>query len=168
MRPVLHAIVAMSENRAIAHEGKLPWHLPLEYRWFKYKTMGSAMIMGRKTFEAIGKPLPGRSSYVLSRQASQLPGAQLHSEIDPLLAALPPDRPAWVVGGAEIYRQFFPLCTFLYLSRIKRNTPGDVFLPAFEDAYTLDQAIYESDDFRVERWLRDGAAGGVPEKWPFA
>jgi dihydrofolate reductase len=166
--PVLHAIVAMSENRAIAHHGKLPWHLPLEYRWFKHKTMGSAMIMGRKTFEAIGKPLPGRASYVLSRQATELPGARSFLEIDTLLAALPPDKPAWVVGGAEIYRQFFPLCTFVYLSRIKQTTPGDVFLPAFEDTYALDQVIHENDDFRVERWLRDGArTSEAPEDWPF-
>ena len=166
--PPLHAIVAMSENRAIAHEGKLPWHLPLEYRWFKYKTMGSALVMGRKTFEAIGKPLPGRTSHVLSRQAGDLPGATCHSEIAGLLAALPPDKPAWVVGGAEIYRQFLPLCTFLYLSCIKRTTPGDVFLPPFEDAYTLDQVIHENDDFRVERWLRNGAPQSPPEAWPFA
>jgi dihydrofolate reductase len=165
--PVLHAIVAMSENRAIAHEGKLPWHLPLEYRWFKHKTMGSAMIMGRKTFEAIGKPLPGRTSHVLSRHAADLPGAKCYSEIADLTANLPQDKAAWVVGGAEIYRQFLPLCTFLYLSRIKQATPGDVFFPAFEDTYALNQVIHENDDFRVERWLRIGASSEAPEPWPF-
>ncbi len=167
MLPVLHAIVAMSENRAIAFEGKLPWHLPLEYRWFKHKTMGSAMIMGRKTFEAIGQPLPGRTSHVLTRHVANLPGAQVHGEIEPLLAALPQDKPAWVVGGAEIYRQFLPLCTFLYLSRIKRTTTGDVFFPAFEDTFALNQVIHENDDFRVERWLRDDAQPQPAEPWPF-
>ena len=166
--PLFHAIAAMSENRAIAYEGKLPWHLPLEYRWFKHKTMGSAMIMGRKTLEAIGKPLPGRTSYVLSRQALDLPGAKCFSDIAPLTADLSPDKPAWVVGGAEIYRQFLPLCTFLYLSRIKRNTPGDVFFPAFKDTYTLNQVIHENADFRVERWLRHGAQAEADEAWPFA
>ncbi len=158
----------MSENRAIAFEGKLPWHLPLEYRWFKHKTMRSAMIMGRKTFEAIGKPLPGRTSHVLSRQPLQLSGATCFTDIDALIATLPEDKPAWVVGGAEIYRQFLPRGTFLYLSRIKKTTPGDVFFPPFEDTYALNQVIHENDDFRVERWLRNGAPAEPPEVWPFS
>ena len=90
--PVLHAIVAMSENRAIAFEGKMPWHLPLEYRWFKHKTMGGAMIMGRKTCEAIGRTLPGRVTYVLSRQAGECLGAPCYADIDQLLASLPADK----------------------------------------------------------------------------
>jgi len=163
--PSFHAIVAMSENRAIAHEGKLPWHLPLEYRWFKYKTMGGALIMGRKTCEAIGKALPGRTRYVLSRQAGERLGAKCYPAIDSLIAALPTDQPAWVVGGAEIYRQFFSRCTCIYLSRIKRITPGDVFLPPFEDQFTLDQVIHENADFRVERWRRNDAAAAAPEEW---
>lgn len=116
MPPVLHAIVAMSQNRAIAFEGKLPWHLPLEYRWFKQKTMGSAMVMGRKTFIAIGKPLPGRTSFVLTRHVKELPGAKCYFDIEALLADLPKNKPSWVVGGADIYGQFLPACTFLYLA----------------------------------------------------
>jgi dihydrofolate reductase len=166
--PIFHAIVAMSENRAIAFEGKMPWHLPLEYRWFKHKTMGGAMIMGRKTCEAIGRTLPGRVTYVLSRHAGECLGAKCYSDIDRLGADLPADKPAWVVGGAEIYRQLLPRCTFLYLSRIKKITPGDVFFPVFEDQFTLDQTVHENDDFRVERWLRSGATGAPPEPWPFA
>jgi len=166
--PLLHAIVAMSENRAIACEGKMPWHLPLEYRWFKHKTLGSAIIMGRKTFEAIGKPLPGRTSHVLSRQPLQLPGATCFTKIDALIASLPQDKPAWVVGGAEIYRQLLPRCTFLYLSRIRKTTPGDVFFPDFETTYALNQVIHENDDFRVERWLRNGAQAEPSEAWPFS
>jgi dihydrofolate reductase len=166
--PVLHAIVAMSENRAIAYEGKMPWHLPLEYRWFKHKTMGGAMIMGRKTFEAIGKPLPGRTSFVLSRQAAAIPGAKCYFDLEALTADLPKDQPSWVVGGAEIYHQFLPACTFLYLSRIKKTTPGDIFFPPFEDTYALNQVIHENDDFRVERWLRQGeGAEFVSDPWPF-
>ena len=62
--------------------------------------------------------------------------------------------PSWCVGGADIYSQFLPACTFLYLSRIKKNTSGDVFFPAFEETFALDQVIEENSDFRVERWLR--------------
>jgi dihydrofolate reductase len=166
--PPLHAIVAMSENRAIAFEGKMPWHLPLEYRWFKHKTMGGAMIMGRKTCEAIGRTLPGRVTYVLSRHAGECLGATCYADIDQLHAQLPDGQPAWVVGGAEIYRQLLPHCDFLYLSRIRKTTPGDVFFPPFEDQFNLDQVIHENADFRVERWLRHGATGAAPEPWPFA
>jgi dihydrofolate reductase len=162
-----HAIVAMSENRAIAYEGKLPWHLPLEYRWFKHKTMGGAMIMGRKTCEAIGKALPGRTSYVLSRRGGECLGAKCYTDFNSLCDDLPGDKPVWVVGGAEIYQQLFPRCTCIYLSRIKRITPGDVFLPVFEDQFTLNQIIHENPDFRVERWLRNGVLAGDPEAWPF-
>jgi dihydrofolate reductase len=165
--PIFHAIVAMSENRAIAYEGKMPWHLPLEYRWFKHKTMGSAMVMGRKTCESIGKALPGRTSYVLSRNEGECLGAKCYSTIDSLSADLPTDKPVWIVGGAEIYRQFLPRCTLLYLSHIKRTTPGDVFFPAFEHQFTLNQVIHENDDFRVERWLHQGAPAPCPETWPF-
>jgi dihydrofolate reductase len=158
----------MSENRAIAFEGKMPWHLPLEYRWFKHKTMGSAMIMGRKTCEAIGRTLPGRVTHVLSRHAGECLGATCHADVDQLVANLPADQPAWVVGGAEIYRQLLPRCTYLYLSHIKKITPGDVFFPPFEDQFALDQVIHENDDFRVERWLRKGAIRTESESWPFA
>jgi dihydrofolate reductase len=166
--PPLHAIAAMSENRVIGSGGKIPWRLPLDFRWFKHKTMGSAMIMGRKTFESIGEPLPGRTSLVLSRQGGPSPGAQFFSDAEKLLASLPTDKPAWVVGGAEIYRRFLPRCRFLYLSRVKRKAAGDVFFPTFEEQFALDQVIHENDDFRVERWLRNGATPGPPEPWPFA
>ncbi len=166
--PPLHAIAAMSENRVIGSAGKIPWRLPLDFRWFKHKTMGSAMIMGRKTFESIGEPLPGRTSLVLSRQGGASAGARFFTDAEKLLASLPANEPAWVVGGAEIYRQFLPRCTFLYLSRVKRTAAGDVFFPAFEEQFTLDQVIHENDDFRVERWLHHGATPEQSEAWPFA
>jgi dihydrofolate reductase len=166
--PPLHAIAAMSENRVIGSGGKIPWQLPLDFRWFKHKTMGSAMIMGRKTFESIGEPLPGRTSLVLSRHGGECPGARFFTNADQLLASLPADKPAWVVGGAEIYRQFLPRCTFLYLSRVKTTAAGDVFFPEFEEKFALDQVIHENDGFRVERWWRKGTPPEPPEPWPFA
>jgi dihydrofolate reductase len=123
--------------------------------------------MGRKTCEAIGRTLPGRATYVLSRHAGECLGAPCFADVDQLIDSLPADKPAWVVGGAEIYRQLLPRYTYLYLSRIKKVTPGDVFFPSFEDQFTLNQVIHENDDFRVERWLRNGATGSDPESWPF-
>ncbi len=165
--PCLHAIVAMAENRAIAYQDRLPWHLPLEYKWFKYKTLGSTLIMGRKTREAIGKALPGRINLVLSRSATELPDSYCFSDARTLEAELPKDKPSWVVGGAEIYRQYLPQCSLLYLSRIKQSPPGDIFFPPFEDLFTLDQVIHENADFRVERWLLNGCPEPPPELWPF-
>jgi dihydrofolate reductase len=165
--PVLHAIVAMSENRAIAYEGKMPWHLPLEYRWFKHKTMGGALIMGRKTFQSLPAPLPGRETYVLSRKPGIRHLAKSYGDAAFLVSDLPGDRTVWVCGGAEIYRLFLPLCASLYLTRVKRTAHGDTFFPPFEDQFALDQRIYENDDFVVERWLRNGLPAEAPEPWPF-
>jgi dihydrofolate reductase len=165
--PELYAIAAISENRALAFQDKLPWHLPLEYRWFKHKTMGGTLIMGRKTREAIGRALPGRTNLVLSRGEGTFPETRCYPGFETLMADLPADRPAWVVGGAEIYRQLFPRCARLYLSRIKRVTEGDVFLPPFEDQFVLDQTIHDNPDFRVECWRRLGEPPLPPEPWPF-
>ena len=165
--PELHAIAAISENRALAFQEKLPWHLPLEYRWFKHKTMDGTLIMGRKTREAIGRALPGRTNLVLSRHPVTFPETRCYAGFEALMADLPTDRPSWVVGGAEIYRQLFPRCSRLYLSRIKRVTEGDVFLPPFEDQFVLDQTIHDNPEFRVECWRRLGEPPLPPEPWPF-
>jgi len=80
--PLFHAIAAMSENRVIGDKGKIPWHIADDFRWFKHKTMGGTLIMGRKTFESIGKPLPGRKTIVLTRQPLNIPGVEVVSDAD--------------------------------------------------------------------------------------
>jgi len=169
--PIFHAIAAMSENRVIGNEGKIPWRLPEDFRWFKHKTMGGTLIMGRKTFESIGDPLPGRQTVLISRKANALATHTCRdlSSLDETLSGLP--EPYWICGGAEIYRQLLGKCGLLYLTRIKRTVPGDTFFPPFEDDFQVDQTIHENADFRVERWfnkkLRDPAKY-PPETWPFA
>ena len=146
-----YAIVAMSENRCIGNRGKIPWQLPEEQQWFKQKTMGGTLIMGRKTFRSIGKPLPGRETVVLSR--SLVPGATVCHDLDKLeetLKDLP--QPYWVCGGVEIYRQLLRNCSLLYLTRVRGVVSGDAFFPPFEDKFELDQVIHEADQFTVERW----------------
>lgn len=167
--PIFHALVAVSENGVIADQGKLPWHLPEEYRWFKHKTIGGTLIMGRKTRESIGRALPRRTNLVLSRTTRTMPDTKIYSSVEELLAALPADSTAWVVGGTEIYRLFLPRCTFLYLSRIKRVVSGDVYFPPFEDQFILNQVIHENADFRVERWLNRNEEGThfPNEQWSF-
>ena len=165
--PVLHAIVAMSENRAIGFEGKIPWHLPLDFRWFKHKTMGGILIVGRKTLESLPQSLPGRECWVLSRHTLNRPEVKVYHETNSLLRDLPDDKIAWLSGGAQIYAELLPACLFLYLTRVKRTVPGDTFFPPFEDRFTLDQCIYENNEFRVERWRINNAPPAAPEMWPF-
>jgi dihydrofolate reductase len=168
--PILHAIAAMSENRVIGVDGKIPWHLPEDFRWFKHKTMDGALIMGRRTCASLGRPLPGRDNLVLSRDPkAKLDGFRFFSEIEKVLLHVSANRTGWVIGGGEIYAQLLPRCHFLYLTRVKRKVDGDVLLPAFEGAFELNQLIHENADFRVERWLnREGRPAPTdPEGWPF-
>jgi dihydrofolate reductase len=164
--PVFHAIAAMSENRVIGANGKIPWHLKDDFRWFKHKTMGGTLLMGRKTFASIGKPLPGRKTMVLTRGRMENPEV----EICPDASSLPEiSGLGWVCGGAEIYRQLLPMCERLYLTRVKREVAGDTFFPAFEDEFRLDQVIHDEAEFRVERWINTAlvAASSEFETWPF-
>jgi dihydrofolate reductase len=148
-----HAIAAMSENRVIGDHGKIPWHLPEDFRWFKHKTMGGTLVMGRKTFESIGKPLPGRKTVVLSRTLQAIPGVTSYKDIETFRANEDASANIWICGGAEIYEQFLPHCFVLYLTRLKRRVEGDAFFPPFEDSYALDQIIHETAEFQVERWF---------------
>ena len=141
----------MAENRCIGDKGKLPWHLPLEYAWFKQKTMGGTLIMGTVTYRSIGKPLPGRETIVLSRNPGP-PGVTTFAtiaEMEDKLRTFP--RPWWICGGASIYRQFLRQCSVLYLTRVKRVVSADSFFPPFEDKFELEQTVHDNDDFRIER-----------------
>jgi dihydrofolate reductase len=167
--PILYAIAAMSDNRVIGRQGKIPWHLPEDFRWFKHKTMGGTLIMGRKTFKSIGKPLPGRETLVLSRSV-ELPGVHNCHDLAALDDALRPlPKPYWVCGGTEIYRQLLRSCQYLYLTRVKQTVSGDAFFPPFEDKFEFEQLIHDNHEFQVERWKRlflHDLAPLEPETWP--
>jgi len=164
---LFYAIAAMSENRVIGNQGKIPWHIPEDFRWFKHKTMGGTLIMGRKTFESIGKPLPGRETVVVS-SAFTASGVNICHDLlhlDEVLANLP--APYWICGGAEIYRQLLTRCDLLYLTQVKRIIPGDAFFPSFfTDDFKLDQTIHENAEFSVERWIHQGKPLEFHLKWP--
>jgi dihydrofolate reductase len=169
--PTLYAIAAISSNRCIGDHGKIPWQLPAELEWFKAKTMGGTLIMGRKTYKSIGKPLHGRHTVVLSRSGpvKDITTISEPQQFDEVLKQLP--APYWICGGTDVYRQFLRNCDLLYLSRVKRIVSGDAFFPPFEDKFELDQTIFENDEFRVERWRRLFVPGNPryePEAWPFA
>jgi len=147
------AIAAMSENRVIGREGDMPWNLPEDFKWFKQATMGGIMIMGRKTYESIGKPLPGRETYVLSRQSLDIPGVTHFTDIG-MLQELETDKTVWIAGGAEIYRQTLDDCDELYLTRVHRHCDGDTFFPEFENRFDLEEVLEKNDDFTIERWVK--------------
>ncbi len=145
------AIAAMSENRVIGNAGEIPWHLPEDFKWFKQTTMGGILIMGRKTFDSIGRPLPGRETYVLSHTPRNIPKVHCFTDLA-MLDQLATDKTVWIVGGSEIYRQMLPRCETLYLSRVHRTCKGDAYFPEFENEFTLAAVELETPEFTVERW----------------
>jgi dihydrofolate reductase len=148
------AIVAMSLNRGIGKDNRLPWHLPEDLKWFKKLTTGHVIIMGRKTWESIGKPLPNRESILVSRGAAVgVPGVRTVkslSEIDP---ANDP-RDYFIIGGAQLFQEGLPLCSDLFLTLVKREVDADVFLQRFEDQFTLKETIQETPEFSILHYVR--------------
>jgi dihydrofolate reductase len=126
----LFLIVAMAKNRVIGHQNKMPWHLPAELQYFKHTTMGHPIIMGRKTFESIGKPLPGRRNIVVTRdRAFHAGGVEIaHSLAEAIQLCGTGD--AFIGGGAAFYREALPHVQRVYLTEIDAEPEGDTFFPA--------------------------------------
>jgi dihydrofolate reductase len=153
----LKAIAAMSLNRVVGNGNKIPWHLPEDFKWFKATTTGHVIVMGRKTFESIGKPLPNRETIVLSRSAFSHPGVKTIASLDELPASVA-DRQAFICGGAQVYEQTLPMCSELYLTLVKRDVEGDAFFPPFEDQFELVEQIRETPEFKILHYPRRAAA----------
>jgi dihydrofolate reductase len=134
-KPRISIIVAMAKNRVIGANNALPWHLSSDLKRFKALTMGHHIIMGRKTFESIGRILPGRTSVVVSRNPGYRPaGALVAADLDSALATAERDSEAFVIGGAEIYRAALPVADRILLTEIDRDFDGDAFFPAIESS----------------------------------
>jgi dihydrofolate reductase len=120
----------MDRGRVIGHQGKLPWYLPADLQRFKSLTMGHHIIMGRKTWESIGRPLPGRTSVVITRNANySAPGAVLAASLHEALTFSRLDPEPFVIGGAEIFGEALPLATRIYLTKILAAYEGDTWFP---------------------------------------
>ena len=127
----LSLIVAMDRNRVIGRNGRVPWHLSADLKRFKALTMGHHIIMGRNTWESIGRPLPGRVSVVVTRnRAYAAPGATVVNSLATALHVASEDSEAFVIGGGELYRESLPLADRIYLTELVGEYPGDVFFPA--------------------------------------
>jgi dihydrofolate reductase len=150
---MIKAIVAMAENRVIGNAGTIPWHLPEDFKFFKATTMGHAILMGRKTYESIGKPLPGRENIVLSRTMPETPGITIVHSVEEIQE--PTDgRDLFVIGGEEIYRLLLPRIQELYVTKVPRTIEGDTRFPEFESQFNTGTKVLETNDFTVWKYGR--------------
>ncbi len=134
VRPPVTLIVAVAENGVIGRDGTLPWRLPEDLKHFRRLTLGNTVLMGRKTWQSLGKPLDGRANWVLTRDpAFSAPGAQVFRDLDAALAQ-PPQGQLLVIGGAELYRQALPLASRLELTRVHARVEGDTHFPDYDPA----------------------------------
>ena len=132
----LSIIAAMARNRVIGRDNRLPWRLPADWRRFKRLTMGHHLIMGRKTFESIGRPLPGRISIVLTGRRSYAPaGVQVAASLEDALRLAQGDNEVFVGGGAGVYRQTLDLADRMYLTLLPDDFDGDTYFPRYDDSH---------------------------------
>ncbi|WP_079509465.1 dihydrofolate reductase [Mesobacillus jeotgali] len=131
---MISLIWAMDENRVIGYHNQLPWRLPADLKFFKRITMGHPIMMGRKTFESIGKPLPGRENIIITRDENYQPdGCTVMNSIEEFMAyAKQKDEEIFVIGGAEIFKEILPAADRLYLTMIHHQFEGDTYFPVFD------------------------------------
>jgi len=129
----LSIIVAMAKNRTIGVNNTLPWRCPEDLKHFKALTMGHHMIMGRKTFDSIGKPLPGRTTVVVTRDKNlKIEGCLIANSLQDAISLCSGDAEAFIVGGADIYSQSLQLADTLYVTEIQQDVEGDAHFPEFD------------------------------------
>jgi dihydrofolate reductase len=132
-KPRLSVIAAMAANRVIGMENTLPWRLPEDLQHFKALTMGHHIVMGRKTYDSIGKPLPGRTTVIVTRNSDYaVPGCIAVNSIEAALTVSHGDAEVFFVGGADLYRQALEIADRIYLTEIKRDFHGDACFPQFD------------------------------------
>ena len=154
------AIAAMSLNRVVGRGKTIPWHLPEDFKWFKETTMGHVLAMGRRTYESIGRPLPGRETVVLTRNPGSVTDVRTLHSLEALgQAEAYRDRTIFICGGAEIYSQALGQCADLYLTRVKREVEGDAFFPEFESIFDSGEILRESEAFDIVHYRRLSQAG---------
>lgn len=128
-------IACMDRNRLIGRGNQIPWHLPNDLKFFKQTTMGHTVVMGRKTFESIGKPLPGRHNIVLTRDRNyRAEGVEIVHSLEEVLER---EEDMFILGGAHIYEQFMPYADKLYITRIDAEFEGDAYFPEIDTSWQL-------------------------------
>lgn len=139
----------MDRNRLIGNKNQLPWHLPADFAHFKSVTMGKPIIMGRKTYESIGKPLPGRTNIVLSRDPDiHFEGVICVNSFEEALTAVQDEEEVMVIGGSAIYKMLLPRIDRMYITYVDAEFEGDAWFPEFDENQWLEKAsvIYQADE----------------------
>ena len=148
-RPIISLVCAMAKNRVIGKDNQMPWHLPADLKHFKSVTMGKPIIMGRKTYESIGRPLPGRRNIVISRNPDyQLEGCDTVTSFESALELTKEVEEVMVVGGGFLYSETLSLANKLFLTFIDLEIDGDTQFPEFEHLALTEvrREVYEPDE----------------------
>lgn len=167
----ISVIAAMSENRVIGRDGSLPWHLPTDLARFKAITTGHTVIMGRKTFESVGQPLPNRRTIIITRNDDyQCAGVFIAHSLDEALDHAAREDEIFILGGEAVYRIALPRADRLYLTIIHATIEGDTYFPTlnFDDWKLVEDERYEVDDrhaygFSFRRYERTSTPQAQPE-----
>lgn len=130
-------LVAMAKNRVIGQNNQLPWYLPADLKHFKFLTMGQTIVMGRKTYESIGRPLPGRENIIITRQSGyDVQGATVVNSLEDALLICEEsstiNNESFIIGGEKLYRQTLDICQRMYITEIQSDFEGDVVFPEFD------------------------------------
>jgi dihydrofolate reductase len=158
---IIAAIVAIDLNNAIGKNNQLLWHLPADLKFFKTTTMGCPIIMGRKTYESIGRLLPGRKNMIITRSLDfKLEGAEVYNSLDAAIKNCTEEK-VFIIGGAEIYHLAMPLLTELYVTKVKHQFDADTHFPeiktnqfelVWEECHEADEK--NKFDYCFQKWVR--------------
>lgn len=145
---LISMIAAMANDKVIGKDNQMPWHLPADFAWFKRCTMGKPVIMGRKTYESIGRPLPGRHNIVISRDASLvIDGVSTVSSIEQALELVKDNEEVMIIGGGSIYQACLELASRLYITEIKADIAGDTRFPDWGTGWKESHSeTYQADE----------------------
>ncbi|WMS85750.1 type 3 dihydrofolate reductase [Pleionea litopenaei] len=148
-QPIISLVCAMANDRVIGLKNQMPWHLPIDLQHFKSVTMGKPIVMGRKTFESIGRPLPGRRNIIITRNKDYAAdGIEIVNSLESALELLSSEPEIMITGGGNVYSQALPLADRLYLTFIDLNTQGDAFFPEFSelDLNLIEESVHIADE----------------------
>jgi dihydrofolate reductase len=144
----INIVVAIAANNAIGKNNKLLWHLPKDLKHFKDLTTGHTVVMGRKTFDSVGKPLPNRRNIVVTRQDIQIESCEVVNSLEAALALVAGEEEIDIIGGAEIYKQAMPLSNYMYLTIVHQDFEGDTYFPPinYNDWQEMSREDYQPDE----------------------
>ena len=144
LNPMISIIVAVAENGVIGDKNALLWHISEDLRHFKAVTTGHPVVMGRKTWESLGRPLPNRTTVIVTRQKTAIPGRTVVHSLEEAVALFPKDEEVFVIGGAQIYAEALPMADRFYLTRVRHSYEGDTRGPAWDE---LEWRLTDSESF---------------------